>query len=131
MASASVPTFVPLNGLGTKPTNPFLTKLLFVKCFIKATETLRQGWRAGSVVKSTDCSSRGPEFNSQQPTWWLTTICNEIQCTLFWEPEDSDSILINKIHNLRKKKNSQTKTGTNLITLFMLFWGRIVEVFGT
>jgi hypothetical protein len=21
----------------------------------------------GSVVKSTDCSSRGPEFNSQQP----------------------------------------------------------------
>jgi hypothetical protein len=25
------------------------------------------GWRNGSVVKSTDCSSRGPEFNSQQP----------------------------------------------------------------
>ena len=24
------------------------------------------GWRGGSVVKSTDCSSRGPEFNSQQ-----------------------------------------------------------------
>ena len=24
-------------------------------------------WRAGSVVKSTDCSSRGPEFNFQQP----------------------------------------------------------------
>ena len=23
-------------------------------------------WRDGSVVKSTDCSSRGPEFNSQQ-----------------------------------------------------------------
>jgi hypothetical protein len=22
------------------------------------------GWRGGSVVKSTDCSSRGPEFNS-------------------------------------------------------------------
>jgi hypothetical protein len=30
---------------------------------------LRQnpGWRDGSVIKSTDCSSRGPEFNSQQP----------------------------------------------------------------
>jgi len=28
---------------------------------------LRGGWRDGSVVKSTDCSSRGPEFNSQQP----------------------------------------------------------------
>ena len=25
------------------------------------------GWRDGSVVKSTDCSSRGPGFNSQQP----------------------------------------------------------------
>jgi hypothetical protein len=25
------------------------------------------GWRDGSAVKSTDYSSRGPEFNSQQP----------------------------------------------------------------
>jgi len=25
------------------------------------------GWRDGSEVKSTDCSSRDPEFNSQQP----------------------------------------------------------------
>lgn len=25
------------------------------------------GWRDGSVVRSTDCSSRGPEINSQQP----------------------------------------------------------------
>jgi hypothetical protein len=25
------------------------------------------GWRDGSAVKSTDCSCRGPEFNSQQP----------------------------------------------------------------
>jgi hypothetical protein len=25
------------------------------------------GWRDGSASKSTDCSSRGPEFNSQQP----------------------------------------------------------------
>jgi hypothetical protein len=24
-------------------------------------------WRDGSVVKSTDCSFRGPEFKSQQP----------------------------------------------------------------
>jgi hypothetical protein len=24
-------------------------------------------WRDGSVVKSTDCSSEGPEFKSQQP----------------------------------------------------------------
>ena len=26
-----------------------------------------RGWRAGSVVKSTDCLSKGPVFNSQQP----------------------------------------------------------------
>jgi hypothetical protein len=25
------------------------------------------GWRDGSGVKSTDCSSEGPEFKSQQP----------------------------------------------------------------
>ena len=25
------------------------------------------GWRDGSVVKSTDCSSVGPEFKSQHP----------------------------------------------------------------
>jgi hypothetical protein len=25
------------------------------------------GWKGGSVVRSTDCSSRGPEINSQQP----------------------------------------------------------------
>jgi hypothetical protein len=25
------------------------------------------GWRDGSSVKSTDCSSEGPEFKSQQP----------------------------------------------------------------
>jgi hypothetical protein len=27
----------------------------------------KEGWRDGSAVKITDCSSRGPEFNSQQP----------------------------------------------------------------
>jgi hypothetical protein len=26
-----------------------------------------RSWRDGSAVKSTDCSSRGPEFSSQQP----------------------------------------------------------------
>jgi hypothetical protein len=28
---------------------------------------LASGWRDGSAVKNTDCSSKGPEFNSQQP----------------------------------------------------------------
>jgi hypothetical protein len=31
------------------------------------TKTKQQGWRDGSVVKSTNCSSEGPEFKSQQP----------------------------------------------------------------
>jgi hypothetical protein len=26
-----------------------------------------KGWRDGSVIKSADCSSEGPEFKSQQP----------------------------------------------------------------
>ena len=28
---------------------------------------LSKGWKDGSVVKSAECSSRGPEFNAQQP----------------------------------------------------------------
>ena len=39
---------------------------IYNNCFI--VKTLRSGgWRNGSEVKNTDCSSRGPEFNSQQP----------------------------------------------------------------
>jgi hypothetical protein len=30
-------------------------------------EKYKLGWQDGSVVKSTDCSSEGPEFKSQQP----------------------------------------------------------------
>jgi hypothetical protein len=30
-------------------------------------KTRVSGWRDGTAVKSIDCSSRGPEFNSQQP----------------------------------------------------------------
>jgi hypothetical protein len=37
------------------------------KYFENTSKKKRQGWRDGSAVKSTDCSSRGPEFNSQQP----------------------------------------------------------------
>ena len=36
------------------------------------------GWRDGSAVKSTDCSSRGPEFNSQQPHGGSQPSVNEI-----------------------------------------------------
>jgi hypothetical protein len=30
-------------------------------------KSILRGWRDGSEVRRTDCSSRGPEFNSQQP----------------------------------------------------------------
>jgi hypothetical protein len=33
----------------------------------EAVVNIHQGWRDGSAVKSTDCSSRGPELKSQQP----------------------------------------------------------------
>ena len=35
--------------------------------FLALENTMLGGWRDGSVVKSTVCSSRGREFNSQQP----------------------------------------------------------------
>jgi hypothetical protein len=42
----------------------FYLKGSSLQCYIN--ESIIQGWRDGSEVKSTDCSSRGPEFNSQQ-----------------------------------------------------------------
>jgi hypothetical protein len=41
--------------------------LIWRKYLKKYIKILIWGWRDGSVVKSTDCSSRGPEFDSQQP----------------------------------------------------------------
>ncbi|EDL19641.1 mCG147669 [Mus musculus] len=33
----------------------------------KIKKTKNMGWRDGSAGKSTDCSTEGPEFKSQQP----------------------------------------------------------------
>lgn len=43
-------------------------------------KTKSQGWRGGLAVKSTDCPSRGPEFNSQHPHMNLIVICNFSSC---------------------------------------------------
>jgi hypothetical protein len=43
----------------------YYISFLFKKAF--------SGWKDGSVVKSSDCSSRDPEFNSQQPHGGLQT----------------------------------------------------------
>jgi hypothetical protein len=46
---------------------------------VEVNEGVVGGWRDGSAGKSTDCSSEGPEFKSQQPHGgWLTTTHNEI-----------------------------------------------------
>jgi hypothetical protein len=41
--------------------------LLYSESFISFKIHNNWAWRDGSVVKSTDCSSTDPEFNSQQP----------------------------------------------------------------
>jgi hypothetical protein len=46
-------------------------------------EKKKEGRRDGSEVKSTDCSSRGPEFNSQQPHGASQTSVMEFDA-LFW-----------------------------------------------
>jgi hypothetical protein len=47
-------------------------------------ETSLVGWRDGSVVKSIDCSSEGPEFNSQQPHGGSQPSFVMRYDTLFW-----------------------------------------------
>jgi hypothetical protein len=61
---------------------------------------LIEGWRDDSTVKSTDCSSRGPEFNSQKPHGGSqpSVIGSD---ALFW-CEDSYSVLTNKINFLKQ-----------------------------
>ena len=43
------------------------TSLCYILKYLARNENDLLGWRDGSVVKSTDCSSEGPEFKSQQP----------------------------------------------------------------
>ena len=45
------------------PDRHFNLMVLPWNCYLRK---VALGWRDGSEVKSTDCSSRGPEFNSQQ-----------------------------------------------------------------
>jgi hypothetical protein len=50
-------------------------------CFYK--KEYERGWRDGSAINSTDYSSRGPEFNSQQPHGGSETPVIESNA-LFW-----------------------------------------------
>jgi hypothetical protein len=50
-------------GKGSRKKNPIKYPKVQLHIHIKRNCS---GWRDGSVVKSTDCSARGPQFNSQQ-----------------------------------------------------------------
>jgi hypothetical protein len=52
------------------------------------------GWRDGSVVKSTDCSSRGPEFNSQYPHGGSQLFVMGSDALFWCVSEESNSVLI-------------------------------------
>jgi hypothetical protein len=63
-------------------------------------KSVRLGWRDGSVGKSTDCSSEGPEFKSQQPHGGSQPSVMRSD-TSSGVSEDSYSVLI--YNNLKKK----------------------------
>jgi hypothetical protein len=68
-----------------------------------------QGWRFGSAVKSTDCSSQGPEFKSQQPLGGSQPLVMRSDFLSSGVSEDSYRVLIYIyiiINLLKNKKNS-------------------------
>ena len=57
------------------------------------------GWRDGSVVRSTQCSSEGPEFNSQH-------LCDSsyLSGATFWCTDvHADKVFIHKMHRERER----------------------------
>jgi hypothetical protein len=52
------------------------------------------GWRDGSGVKNTDCSSRGSELNSQQPHGGSQPSVMGFDALFWCVSEDSYSVLI-------------------------------------
>jgi hypothetical protein len=52
-----------------------------------------RGWRDGSVVKRTDYSSRGPEFNSQQPNGGSQPLMG-VWCPLLGVSEQNNGVVL-------------------------------------
>jgi hypothetical protein len=81
-------------------------------CVKKGTQNKKirggRGWRDGSVVESTSCSCRGPEFNSQHPQ---DSSCLSVTAA----PEDmtpSSGIYrhcTNTVHRYTKRQNTHTQ----------------------
>jgi hypothetical protein len=65
-----------------------------VRLFFKAKGWGGGGWRDGPAVKSTDCSSRGPEFKSQLPHGGSQPSALESKALCWCVSEDSYSVLI-------------------------------------
>jgi hypothetical protein len=57
-----------------------------------------QGWRDGSVVKSTGCSSRGPESNFQQPHGGSQPSIGGSDALFWHEGVHANKALIHKIN---------------------------------
>jgi hypothetical protein len=69
----------------------------------------KRSWRDGSVVKSTDCSSRGPEFNFQQAHGGSPSVTRPD--SLFWCLKTAIVYLHIK-NKINLKTNKQTKRTT-------------------
>lgn len=63
MKVANHPDRLILSRVSTHEAAPFLSYLIILIKLCKMF-TLNQGWKDGSAVKSTSCSSTGPWFNS-------------------------------------------------------------------
>jgi hypothetical protein len=58
-----------------------------------------EAWKDGSLVKSTGCSSRGPEFNSQQPHGGSQPSVMRSDAFFWHAGIHADRALIHKIHH--------------------------------
>jgi hypothetical protein len=85
----------------------------------KTTTTTTGGWRDGSAIKSTDCSTEGLEFKSQQPHGGSQPSVVRSDA-LFGGSEDSYSVLT---------YNKTTTTTTTIITTTTGGWrdGSVVK----
>jgi hypothetical protein len=64
-----------------------------------------KGRRNGSVVKNTNCHSRGPEFRPNTYVRWLTTLCNPSSTASNTLPLDSIGTHIQTHIHTNKKIN--------------------------
>jgi hypothetical protein len=87
------------------------------------------GWRDGSVVKSTGCSSRGPEFNSQQPHGGSLPFIMGSDALFWCVSEDSDMYSYTFKNKTKQNKTKQKQTNSTLLSLRRWEWGLILLKF--